>query len=581
MHISFKEYRRLLTTYLGPQIRQVVILMLLLCSSICLQLVNPQILGMFINTVATRGSTHFLLLLAGLFIGLALLQQAGAVGATYFSERIAWTSTNALRADLAQHLLYFDLSFHKKHTPGELIERVDGDVTVLANFFSQFVIQILGNLLLVLGILIVLWSEHWTVGLSLSAFALVVLFTTNRLRALAIPYWNRYRQASADLFGFLEECLGGTEDIRSCGAQPYTMNRLYIFMRERLRAGRIARIMASIPWGVPMLAFVIGNVIAFALAIYLYHVGTVSIGAAFLIYYYVQLMFQPLNLISNQIDDFQKASAGIIRVNELLSMQSALQDGTNTIQPVGALPVAFEHVTFSYDGDETVLHDISFSLRPGEVLGLLGRTGSGKTTLTRLLFRLYDPTAGTIYLGETDIRKLRLADLQQHIGLVTQDVQIFHATVRDNLTFFDHSIDDSRIMQAFTDLELLQWYHKLPEGLDTMLSSEGGGLSAGEAQLLAFTRIFLKNPSLIVLDEASSRLDPATEQLIERAITRLLQNRTGIIIAHRLDTVQRADTIMILNEGSICEYGPRQQLIENPDSQFSRLLRTSLEEVLR
>ena len=224
------------------------------------------------------------------------------------------------------------------------------------------------------------------------------------------------------------------------------------------------------------------------------------------------------------------------------------------------------------------------------MLGLLGRTGSGKTTLTRLLFRLYDPNIGTIRLGSNghqsgstqmiDVRQASLANLRRHIGLVTQEVQLFRATVRDNLTFFDKTTPDEQILAVIEVLGLSDWYSSLPEGLDTELETGGASLSAGEAQLLAFTRVFLKDPGLVILDEASSRLDPATEQLIERAVDRLLQNRTGIIIAHRLRTVHRADQIMIIEAGHIREFGPYRRLVEDPNSRFSQLLQTGLEEVL-
>jgi ABC-type multidrug transport system fused ATPase/permease subunit len=227
-----------------------------------------------------------------------------------------------------------------------------------------------------------------------------------------------------------------------------------------------------------------------------------------------------------------------------------------------------------------VLHDISFRIAAGRTLGILGRTGSGKTTLTRLLFRLYDVTGGAIRLGGIDIRDVRLDSLRRQVGMVTLEVQLFHATVRENLTFFDASISDERILQVLEELELLPWYQALPDGLDTVLAAGGGGLSAGEAQVLAFTRVFLRDPGLVILDEASSRLDPATERLIERAVDRLLADRTGIIIAHRLATVLRADDILILEDGRIREYGEREALRGDPQSRFAELLRTGMEEVL-
>ena len=205
---------------------------------------------------------------------------------------------------------------------------------------------------------------------------------------------------------------------------------------------------------------------------------------------------------------------------------------------------------------------------------------SSKRCATRANCRLYEPCAGVIRLGGGDIRTVRLSDLRQRVAMVTQDVQLFQATVRDNLTFFDRSIADDQILQVIRELGLWEWYAALPAGLDTELASGGGGLSAGEAQLLALTRVFLKDPGLVILDEASSRLDPATEHLIERAVERLLHGRTGIIIAHRPATVQRVDEILILEDGRIREQGSRVELAGDPDSVLASLLGAGLEEAL-
>ena len=232
----------------------------------------------------------------------------------------------------------------------------------------------------------------------------------------------------------------------------------------------------------------------------------------------------------------------------------------------------------------TVLEDVSFELGAGRVLGLLGRTGSGKTTIGRLLLRLYDPQEGRLlFTGNDeayDVRRIEIAALRRHVGVVTQTINLFQASVRDNLTLFDETIGDEQIVSVLDELGLCPWLARQEKGLDTELSAAGGGLSAGEGQLLAFARIFLTDPGIVILDEASSRLDPATERLVEHAVERLLTHRTGIIIAHRLATVQRADDILILEDGRVIEFGPRQTLAQDPASRFSRLLRTGMEQAL-
>lgn len=601
MRIPLKQYWNLLVNYLESQWPRALLLSVLLFSSIGLQLVNPQIMRHFIDTAQSGGASETLLRVALLFIGVALVQQVASVLATYVSENVAWTATNALRADLAEHCLHLDMSFHNAHAPGEMIERVDGDVTALSNFFSQFVIQVLGNALLLVGVLALLFREDWRVGLALTGFALLALFILGRFRNVAVPHWTAERQASADLFGFLEERLSGTEDIRSNGAEAYVMRHFYRLMRELMQRSLKAALMVNILLNTSFLSFALGNAVAFVVGAWLFQERVLTIGTVYITFHYTTMLERPIRQITRQMEDLQKAGAGITRIQELFYRQSKIQDLAASLPegsalPRGALAVEFQDVSFGYDdavssgdskpsdnGKDTVLRDLSFRLPPGTVLGLLGRTGSGKTTLTRLLFRLYDPDSGVIRLGAavlTDIHQVPLTDLRQRIGMVTQNIQLFHATVRDNLTFFDDSIPDERILHVIHELGLSKWYESLPEGLDTELESGGGGLSAGEAQLLAFMRIFLQDSGLVILDEASSRLDPATEHLIERAVDKLVQNRTAIIIAHRLGTVQRADEIMILEDGCIGEYGARSKLASDPNSRFYGLLQTGLEEVL-
>jgi len=221
-----------------------------------------------------------------------------------------------------------------------------------------------------------------------------------------------------------------------------------------------------------------------------------------------------------------------------------------------------------------VLDNLSFTLQPGRVLGLLGRTGSGKTTVGRLLFRLYDPQLGTVSLDGVDLRRANLKVLRSRVGVVTQDVQLVEASLRDNITFFDDTIPDARLQDVLEALGLTAWLARLPRGLDTLIS--GARLSGGEAQLVALARVFIKDPGLLILDEASSRLDPATEALLERALDRLLAGRTAIIIAHHLTMVARADDIMILEDGRAVEYGPRAQLAADPGSRFAALQQAGL-----
>ncbi|QJD88331.1 ABC transporter ATP-binding protein [Cohnella herbarum] len=570
----------MLSRYLLPQRTTLIGLAALLFASIGLQLVNPQIIRYFIDTAQSDKSLTPLYYAALLFIGFSLFQQIVSVIATYVSENLAWRTTNQLRGDLAEHGLKLDMSFHKSNTTGSIIERVDGDVNALANFFSSFIIHLAGNLLLMLGIIILLFRENILIGSAMLLFVLFAVYIIQWIRKFALPIWTKWRQINAEFYGFIGEHLEGTEDTRANGATGFVMNRFYSLLRRMLPIRTKAFLGFASMWITTIIIFALGNAMAFAVSAYLWKQGSITIGTVYLIFYYTELLAKPIEKIRTQIEDLQKADASLVRIRELLGTRSKIEDGPGAKLSSGPLSVEFRDVTFSYDDDQPTLDDIALQLEPGEVLGLLGRTGSGKTTLARMLLRFYDPQRGIIALGGTDIKQCKLSELRTKVALVTQNIEILQGSVRDNLTLYDETISDSDIVRVLGELGLKGWYASLPEGLDTLLASGGGSLSAGEAQLLAFARVFLTDPGLVILDEASSRLDPLTEYRMEQAIDKLLTDRTCVIIAHRLSTVERADKIVILEQGRIVEAGIRTKLASDPNSRFSGMLAAGLEEVL-
>ncbi len=584
-----------------------------MAASIGLQLYGPQILRDFLDAAEAGATTRLLVTLGIVFFIITLVQKIVTLWTTYLSEDLGWAATNSLRADLTEHTMRLDMGFHKLQTPGELIERIDGDVSNLAEYFSRLVVQLVGNGLLVVGILLLLFREDWRVGLVGLAYGLLTLGLLQIIRKPTVNVWQDVSKAYAKMHGYVEERIGGTEDIRANGGEPYVMNKLYPLLAGVAKGRVRADLIGGYTFSSSYMLYVLAIVATLALAGTLFLQGQISIGTLFLLVAYVRLMESPIKYIRRQISAMQRAIASVGRINEFLRLEADVQESVSATLPERATAVSFQNVSFVYkdqlsvsskqylvngnpntddrppitdNGSPNVLHNISFTLEPGKVLGLLGRTGSGKTTLTRLLFRLYDVDEGAITLDSTDLRQVSLADVRQHIGMVTQEVQLFEATVRDNLTLFRRydpakkPIPDADIIAALQTLGLGDWLDSLPDGLDSILKSGGQGLSAGEAQLLAFTRVFLRNPQVVILDEASSRLDPATEHLLERAIDTLLHGRTAIIIAHRLHTVQRADDILILENGRIQEHGSRLQLLNNPTSRFSQLLRTGIEEAL-
>ncbi len=577
---------QMLRTYLRPQRMRVALLSLVIVTAIGIQLINPQVLRVFLDGAESQRPLAELTNLAFLFIGLALLRQLLKIASAYISEIVAWTATNALRADLVIHCLNLDMRFHKEHKPGELIERVDGDINQLATFFSRLIIQLLANLLLCAGVILLLIQIDWTIGLVVFLIFAIGFVVIRQFNKIAIPRIEAEREVNASLFGYIEEWLHGTETIRSNSAEPYIMHKLYRLLRDRWQRSHHAMKTTTAIISVPNTVFSLAYITVFTIGSWHYFEGQLSIGTVFSIFFYIDILRDPLWGLSRQIDQLQRAQASINRIQSLFLQTSTVIDKPQP-HPLptasNGLQIDVDQLSFAYadEPDKLILDKLTFTLRPGQVLGLLGRTGSGKSTLTKMLLRFYDPTAGSIRLGDgqtqVDLRDLSQKEIRKQIGAVTQQVQLFHASVRDNLTFFDDTIGDEAIVAALEEVGLTAWLAALPDGLDSYISAETT-LSAGEAQLLAFTRVFLTDPKLVILDEASSRLDPATESRIEQALSKLRQNRTVIIIAHHLATVDHADEIMILSHGQILEYAARATLIADPDSHFNKLLQTGITE---
>jgi ABC-type multidrug transport system fused ATPase/permease subunit len=549
--------------------------MLLLLGSIGLQLVIPLILRDFIDS-AMAGSAVASLTTAGIaYLIAGILNQLLDAGASYLGTDIGWSATNRLREELTSHLFSLDMRFHNDTTPGEMIERVDGDVTAISEFISRFLVRLIAAGVLLTGVVIVCWFESRAMGLTITLYVVAVLAFLIRLRRVAVAAAEEERETSARLYGFIEERLAGVDDIRSLGAGRFTMTRFIPVMRDFYTRTTNAWRKRIMVWVSANTAFWAGDALALIVGVWLTVRGAVTVGTAFLILQYVQLVRRPIEQMTQELQELQKAAGGIIRIDQLRHLGSSIPDGAQDL-PAGPLGIEFDDVSFAYE-ERGVLDGVSFTLAAGKSLGLLGRTGGGKSTLTRLIARLYDPDRGVVRVGGHDLRSLRSESLRRSVGVVTQDVQLFEATVRDNLTFFADRPDEE-VLSVLERVGLGPWIGQL--GLDKRLGAGGQGLSAGEQQLLAFARVFLQDPGVVILDEPSSRLDPVTEMLLATATERLYAGRTVVIIAHRLETVRTADEIMVVDAGRIVEHGSRQALAADPTTRYAALLVTGRGDLL-
>ncbi len=569
---------RLLLDLIRPDLSRWLGLGLFVAIGAGLNLVGPLIIGRIVDRSIAGAEVNEISRLALWFLVVAVIVQIMAVIGIQLSAVAAWKTTNQIRLELVRHVLSLDHEFHRSHTPGELIQRVDGDVTAVSDFLSKVVPKVLAALVIVSGTLLILTVTEWRLGLGMAVYLIAATVMTFRARGRSVDEAAKEMSLTAKMYGGIEEHLTASEDLRANGAADYVMHRFVEDSRGVLN-GSVERERAFMKmWAQIQGTVSLGSIIALIVSGVLVSNGSLSLGTAFLLFQYTQLIAKPVEDVIDQLEIVQKANGAMTRVVELRQVRSGILDDGTTSPPSGAMAVSFRDVSFGYDDEQPVLSHINLDIEAGHSVGIVGRTGSGKTTYSRLVLRITEATSGTICLGGAPISDIPLAELRQRVALIPQEVELFSGTIRENITLFDPSPTDAAVADALRSvgLESLAGTGS-DEGIHRQLGSGGLGLSAGEAQLLALARVWLRQPDLIVLDEATARVDPQTEARIDQAVAALREGRTTLIIAHRLSTLETVDDIVVFDHGGVGEFGKREDLVREGTSRFRQLLDLALE----
>ena len=551
---------------------------MLLAIGSALALGGPLVVRRIVDQASAGTTSADIMRLAIVYLVIAVTAQAITVAVSWFATITAWRTTNQIRLRLARHVLGLDHEFHRQHTPGELIQRVDGDVTSVSDFLGRVVPRAVGATLMIVGMIIVLTAVDWRLAAGTAVYTLISIAAVVRGRHRAVGESSDEMGSYARLYGGIEERLTAAEDLRANGAGQHAMWR-FVEESADAMASSVRRESAFLRmWWAVQGAVAGGSVVALVSSAVLVQRGVITVGTAFLMFQYVLLLSRPLEDVVDQLETVQKANGAMVRVIDLLAVQPTIVDrpsieGAPTPRD-GALSIEFQGVSFDYGDNETVLRNIDLSIAAGRSVGVVGRTGSGKTTLSRLLLRLVEATEGTLQLGGVPIVDIPLRHLRDRVALIPQEVELFSGTVRDNVAMFDPAPTDDQVVAALRQAGLQTL---VDGGIHRPLGAGGAGLSAGEAQLLALARVWLRDPDLVVLDEATARVDPQTEQKIEQAVAQLMAGRTTVIIAHRLSTLRHVDEIVVLDRGRIVEHGDRSLLAADGDSRFHRLLELALD----
>ncbi|HEY7626324.1 MAG TPA: ABC transporter ATP-binding protein [Ilumatobacteraceae bacterium] len=566
---------RALAALLRPDAWRWVGLGALVATASGLMLTGPLIVRRIVDLATNGTTTAQLTKLALVFLVVAAAMQLINVAVAWVATVTAWHTTNEIRVRLARHVLGLSHGFHRRHTPGELIQRVDGDVTSVSDFMGRVIPRAAGALFTVVGMVLVLAVVDWRLAAGTVVYVVLAVAVIVRGRHRAVGESSDEMGSYARLYGGIEERLTAAEDLRANGAGAHAMWRFVEDSADALgSAVRREKAFLRMWWAVDS-SVAAGSVVSLVVSAALVSRGIISIGDAFLLFQYVLLISRPLEDVVDQLETVQKANGAMVRVIDLLAVQPDIVDNGTTAPLAGPLSIEFRDVTFDYGDEQPVLQSVDLSFAAGRSIGLVGRTGSGKTSLSRLVLRLVEPTQGAVLLGGVPIADIPLTELRHRVALVPQEVELLSGTVRDNVTLFDAVPSDADVAAALRNagLESLA-----DDDIHRPLGAGGAGLSAGEAQLLALARVWLRNPDIVVLDEATARVDPATEARLEAAVARLTRDRTTLIIAHRLSTLRHVDEIVVLDHGRVVEHGNRVDLTDDIDSRYRHLLELALDE---
>jgi ATP-binding cassette subfamily B multidrug efflux pump len=501
---------------------------------------------------------HWTLILIGLLIIEALFQFL----ATYYANWLAQSIIRDLRSQLYKKINGFRLKFFDKTPIGTLVTRVVSDIESIADVFSEGILNILGDILKLVVVIAFMFYINWQLAL-LSLIPIPILLLATKMFKQAIK--SAYQQVSsavANLNRFVQEHITGMSIVQLFNREEREFEKFKVINAQH----RDAHIKSVWAYSIFFPVVEILSALSLALLVW-YGVGGIlekkaTFGEIFSFTLFIYMLYRPIRQLADKFNVIQMGIVRAERVHDLLDLNENIEDGGHLKNIEIKGKVAFKNVWFAYQEDDWILKDLSFSVKPGETVAIIGATGAGKSTIINLLSRFYEFQKGEILLDEIEIKKFTLSELRKHIAVVLQDVFLFSDSIYNNITLGNPQITEAQVIEAAKFVEAHQFIEKLPGGYHYNVGERGGVLSSGQRQLIAFIRAYVYNPSILVLDEATSSIDTESELLIQKAIEKLTKNRTSFIIAHRLSTIQRADSIIVLEKGRIVERGTHFELLE-------------------
>ncbi|WP_288156377.1 ABC transporter ATP-binding protein [uncultured Sharpea sp.] len=572
---DFKGTMAKLIRYLKPYYLKLIFVMIFAVGSTIFSIVGPKILAKatdklsqgIVAKVRNVGGidfsyiTHILLILLALYLVSALFNYIQGWITSGISQKVAYD----FRKDISEKMNRLPLSYFDHHSNGDILSRVTNDVDMIAQSLNQSMSQMITSTVSVIGILVMMLSISW----QMTIIAVVVLPITLTVASIIMKrsqkFFKMQQDALGDVDGHIEEVYGGHEVVKAFNGEEKAIDTFDQYNDKLYESAWKSQFFGSLMMPVASLIGNIGYVAVCIVGGYLASGKIITIGDIQAFIQYVRQFNQPITQMAQIVNMLQSTAAASERVFEFLEAKEIDDEKATVSRDVidhmkGA--VTFDHVKFGYNPDKIIIHDFNLHVHAGQKIAIVGPTGAGKTTIIKLLMRFYELNKGSILIDGVDIKDMKRSDLRSMFGMVLQDTWLFNGSVKENLKYGKLDATNEEVETAIKNARVDHFIHTLPEGLDTVINEESSNISAGQKQLLTIARAFLKDPKILILDEATSSVDTRTEVMIQQGMDALMEGRTSFIIAHRLSTIRDANTIIVMRDGDIVEVGNHQSLLD-------------------
>lgn len=560
--------------YLKPYCWSLLAVIIFAIASTVFSIIGPKILSKATDKliagisakIQNTGGIDFtyinkiLLLLLGLYLLSMLFNYVQSWITSGISQKVAYS----LRKDIAEKIDCLPLSFFDKHASGDILSRITNDVDTIAQSLNQSMAQIITSTVTVVGVVIMMFTISWQLTLIALAILPVTFGILGMVMSRSQKYYIGQQKALGDADGHIEEMYGAHQIVQAFNGEAASVATFKKYNDELYTSGWKSQFFGSLMMPISNLVGNIGYVGICIAGGFLAVNSVVTIGDIQAFIQYVKSFTQPITQMAQIINLLQSTAAASERVFDFLEAEEMLEEEVEiSTEEAAKLPsdVTFDHVRFGYNPDKIIIKDFSLDVSAGQKIAIVGPTGAGKTTLVKLLMRFYELNSGKITIGGQDISKMKRSDLRSMFGMVLQDTWLFNGTIKENLRYGKLNASDEEVRQAAIDAHADHFIEQMPEGYDSMINEESSNISAGQKQLLTIARAFVKDPKILILDEATSSVDTRTELLIQQGMDRLMQGRTAFVIAHRLSTIRDADSIIVLKDGDIVEVGNHDSLM--------------------